>query len=570
MQECSGQRFVGSEQHKTTSNIRIEKDLSDIKKIKEAFKELTPFSDDSSLRNIANGVTANSHVNVDNFMEVGSNIINKLQNTNIFSAKLKKGDKVLNLAHVSHVKTSDNVAISPELLFQRLILGANTDEFDMKNVMLYEMCSFPPSIYETPFLLRKADKASLAKAIKKHFNDVNENCSLVNDTPDCYYYVLDGGSLIHRIPWKKSLTYGEIINSYKDLVLRSYNKCTVVFDGYSNGPSTKDMTHRRRGASGQAVHFTTDMKAIYSKEVFLSNSQNKEKFIRLLGGTLEKAGCKVVYSDSDADTNIVEITILENQDKDVTLIGEDTDLLILLLYKTIVSDYNLLFYSDKTTTTAIDIPKYKEALGTNLCGTLLFLHAFTGCDTTSAIYGHGKTAAFKKMKNNKRLQEIALSLNVQNRSHNQVEELGREALKILCGEKNEKTLSEIRYSHLVDKIVKSQTFVRPEKLPPTESALKFHSYRVYLQIQSWKGNDLLPERWGWKLVDNELAPIPTDLPPAPQELLELIRCKCNGDCSSRACSCRKSGLPCNDACINCDSNCTNSTQLTYNEDDDAD
>ena len=38
---------------------------------------------------------------------------------------------------------------------------------------------------------------------------------------------------------------------------------------------------------------------------------------------------------------------------------------------------------------------------------LLFVHAFTGCDTTSAIYQFGKTSIFKKLKNSKRLRNIA-------------------------------------------------------------------------------------------------------------------------------------------------------------------
>ena len=37
----------------------------------------------------------------------------------------------------------------------------------------------------------------------------------------------------------------------------------------------------------------------------------------------------------------------------------------------------------------------------------LFAPVFTGCDTTSAVYQFGKTSIFKKLKNSKRVRNIA-------------------------------------------------------------------------------------------------------------------------------------------------------------------
>jgi hypothetical protein len=44
----------------------------------------------------------------------------------------------------------------------------------------------------------------------------------------------------------------------------------VVFDGYTSGPSTKDMTHRRRGNKKHSptVNFTEDMKFNGKKKHF--------------------------------------------------------------------------------------------------------------------------------------------------------------------------------------------------------------------------------------------------------------------------------------------------------------
>ena len=38
---------------------------------------------------------------------------------------------------------------------------------------------------------------------------------------------------------------------------------------------------------------------------------------------------------------------------------------------------------------------------------LLFLHAWSGCDTTSATFGHGKTSLLKRIKESKEMQQIS-------------------------------------------------------------------------------------------------------------------------------------------------------------------
>ena len=71
---------------------------------------------------------------------------------------------------------------------------------------------------------------------------------------------------------------------------------------------------------------------------------------------------------------------------------------------------------------------------------------------------------------------------------------------------------------------------------------------------------------------NQLTPIMTDLAPAPQSLLQIMRCNCSQDCSTRRCSCRKNDLPCNPACGQCKgSACTNAPeQIPDDEDSDSD
>ena len=92
---------------------------------------------------------------------------------------------------------------------------------------------------------------------------------------------------------------------------------------------------------------------------------------------------------------------------------------------------------------------------------------------------------------------------------------------------------------------------------------------IFLKVQVWIDNNTLdPLHWGWKLNENLLVPIETELPPAPPELLKVIKCSCTGQCESNRCTCRKNQLPCTVACKNCKGlNCANSTEIDNFDDD---
>ena len=68
-----------------------------------------------------------------------------------------------------------------------------------------------------------------------------------------------------------------------------------------------------------------------------------------------------------------------------------------------------------------------------------------------------------------------------------------------------------------------------------------------------------------------VVPVMTLLPPAPDELLRVIRCNCTTDCSTARCSCRKHSLECSPACVQCrDIGCTNSIAADISDEDDDD
>ena len=122
--------------------------------------------------------------------------------------------------------------------------------------------------------------------------------------------MIDGGSLLQKIPWPKAITFGAICNQYSNFLLQKCHTPIVVFDGYSNDPSTKGATHfqRTKGTVGTRIRFSNDTPFKSSKESFLTNTENKPNIL-LLGEFFIARGISVVHARDDADSLIVQTAI---------------------------------------------------------------------------------------------------------------------------------------------------------------------------------------------------------------------------------------------------------------------
>ena len=99
----------------------------------------------------------------------------------------------------SLIKIDGNtVQIDPQLLFQRLALVDKATQ-DLEAVFKYELCSYSPALFESPFLLREAWSLLQTPKIPAVSGQVQ--------------YVLDGRALLQHIPWKKGVTYSEILGT---------------------------------------------------------------------------------------------------------------------------------------------------------------------------------------------------------------------------------------------------------------------------------------------------------------------------------------------------------------------
>lgn len=120
----------------------------------------------------------------------------------------------------------------------------------------------------------------------------------------------------------------------------------------------------------------------------------------------------------------------------------------------------------------------------------------------------------------------------------------------MYGDKSGKlSLNEYRCNVFKQSLLKEKS--KLDSLPPTEDSVKWHSFRVYLQIQKWFGNDLNPSEWEWEFKNEFFECIRSQQEPAPESILKIIPCGCIGDCSSARCTCNKADIKCSILCKTC-------------------
>ena len=79
------------------------------------------------------------------------------------------------------------------------------------------------------------------------------------------------------------------------------------------------------------MHFASGMMIKSKKDEFLNNKANKQRFIHYLSDNLDSAGWSVDHAKYDSDVLIVLTAVASVRHKETVLIGDDTNLLVLLL-----------------------------------------------------------------------------------------------------------------------------------------------------------------------------------------------------------------------------------------------
>ncbi|KAL8561256.1 hypothetical protein ACOMHN_047112 [Nucella lapillus] len=576
MQVFAGLNYATSEQHVDLTDARQKQDEKDVREMVGFLESRDPFEESEKPKNIVTGEVAYPSVNAHQALEVGNIILQKMWGKKIEEFTFKCCDQATTMINASKNAFrigEDIISVDPQLLFQRIastVPGLH-DGDEKAGVFKYELSAYPTSLFESPLLFLQSTKSDLADEMWKSASaSINMPVLLEGGV---VHFVIDGGALLHLIPWSRGAPFASIIQSYVNYTKRRYQDVTVVFDGYLSGPSTKDPTHHRRQKTKACtdVEFELGMTLNVRKEIFLANKNNKQRFIRFLSAALDRNSCTTVCAEGDADMLIIAMALESAKHKTTVVIGDDTDLLVLLCHHVVETQHDVFLHPSHHNRSKArkswHIQHTRKVLNTgfDLCHLLPVIHAISGCDTTSRPFGIGMRGVLNRFKKSVQLREeaVAFTKDPDDMSPEKVIEAGEKMLIILY-DGTAKSLDELRFKMFCTKVATGTVFLKVHSLPPTSAAAKNHSLRVYYQVQEWLSNSKLNKLdWGWKKVDNRLVPVTTDLPPAPAHILSIIRCGCKTGCDTNQCTCRKHGLDCSPACARCSGvHCSNTERIS--------
>ena len=545
------ERFCGisletTEQHVDMRSSRIIRDNQDVGKLMNWFAEYHPFPISDDTMSLNTGIVGGEHINCHMSQEVGIIGISSIIGKDFHSVKFKRKDRVIPLAAVNtSIRIEEvEIPIDPLLIFHRMCIAKKSEE-ELQQYLQFELSPYPLSLF-CERGMRKGTKSSLYKIVKPCPNEIGVGSSI---------HVIDGGFLLHRVVWHRNESFAAICTNYIQYVKRHYgSNSIIIFDGYPADPAKKNTKSAERLLRSQAqasadVLFDESMIATFTQARFLANEKNKSRFISMLKKRFEESNYTVQQAAEDADTLIVRTAISMSSSFQSVFIVEDSDLLVLLIALEKAHPNVHFLKPGKGKTEEKIYSQQSLHIPTIVADNILFLHAFSSCDTMSAIFGQGRNKFLKVFQNSEDLHHVVKVFQDESADSDTIAAAGEQFLTTLYGAHQKNiSLDVLRYQHFIRSATRNKFNLA--SLPPTAAAARQHSLRTYHQVQTWIGNYKNPEEWGWKRSKTGLTPVRTTKDPAPEVLLKSISCKCKKGCSL-TCGCRKAGLNCSVICIYC-------------------
>jgi hypothetical protein len=211
------------EQHAEMGKARASRDGQDIAKLCDWFETNDPFSyNDARLHCLSSGLTATEGdgINCDMAAEVGAAIQAKLDEMPFLEVTMKKSDQVKTLIQLQKAIVIDkkDVFIHTTHLFSRLVVLVERTP-NMEPYFVHELTPLPASLFKDS-RMRKPDKASLGRSIKKN--------AIITEPIAPAVWVLDGGSLLHRVRWSKFGQYLDVVKLYLLYIRKTTDRSVLL------------------------------------------------------------------------------------------------------------------------------------------------------------------------------------------------------------------------------------------------------------------------------------------------------------------------------------------------------
>ena len=503
-------------------------------------------------------------------------------------------------AKVVQTKIADKVVELKEnrSLFARMVIAARArPEIELQEaISKFEFSSVSRALFATDgSLLPCQNKSKLMNILEKlPESDASELPSDDESNPKAV--VIDGMAVLHETPFQHgpNRTCKDLANQFIKAIqskTHQYDIVHIIFDHYNQKVTLKRQTQTRRSRGKQAdqrSYICTDSTPIrLSLDRFLCNNQTKHSLTIYLasqimehvrdwqkevvvstqqGAVSNHANVDHLTTTQDEADTIIFLHALDiaRSEATVHILSPDTDVFVLALrYLPTLGESTCIIRGVGDNRHKVALSPIYNALGPELVAALPGFHSFTGCDTTGQFCGKGKLSCWKVLlqSSTATIQAfIALGKTgiLAPQTINGLEEF---VCHLYSPGTKCKQVGELRW-----KIFKRNQ-AEAERLPPTSAALYQHILRAHYQAMIWfLATDAQPRLppatdYGWNKIHDTYVPIVTALNPAPDAVIELVRCGCKKSlCTTNRCSCKKANLMCTEmcSCESADEECLNS------------
>lgn len=406
------------------------------------------------------------------------------------------------------------------LLLQLQKLGP--DVIDLRVFVSYPLTPIIYSIGTVDGYLAKTNKSKGFQWLTKNI----VNASFPQSTEKTVV-IEDGNAIFHCLT--------DLPGTFKEISERTFDmmsKCKIVIfstDMYK-ALSVKTMERVRRGTSNKLLVGGPKTKKPVEWKEFLKNSDNKMRFIEILlevwsskqfatrleskevtlicegkayklsygNNEVTKTALPEIESDQEeTDTRVILYCFYARTKgfKNVVVRSPDSDIFFILLNYIHDLDGITVFFETgkKNKKRLINMTKLTEHYSDEYCKALLGLHAFTGCDSTSAFKGKGKVRAIRCMLKDSIILKASAKLGIEWTLTDEVI-IGMERLTCrLYGASKVNDVNECRYVKLTSVCCPDNlNMINPTKkfdtafIPPPKVSFLEHCKRVNFEVGKWK------------------------------------------------------------------------------------
>ena len=409
-------------------------------------------------------------------------------------------------------------------MFGRLLHLLTIKDLDLKRVLAYPLSPVPLTFAHIDGTKTSTDKSPLFSKLEARVHtDAPRNVDVC---------IVDGMFVIQSLV-DLPTTFGGVANVFLSRLVRQANRVDFVCDTYKH-PSIKDITREDRGSvegevkvSGPEQRRPKDFTQALKSESFkislfrfLANEWCRNEYATVLNTSELYFGLdEVCYRYKVVDGQVIRQNILDlncqHEEADTRIVLHikhaceeivlpnivvrciDTDVLIILLYHTeniegfVWMDVGL---DRNNTRRFVDVTKLSGELGRAMCSALPALHAFTGCDYTSAFLRKGKSrpvyVAEKSARFMNALKELGTSADIPNSVEDDMEAF----VCSMYGKSQLCKVDDARYAFFRDRYApkdENHPLIKikgadASVLPPSKTALHQKILQTNLVAYMWK------------------------------------------------------------------------------------